>query len=254
MTFRTLLFTLALLPCLISTARAQHPSPKQDSPSAGRSDLPEAPVPAVSDAQQSTPSHPAYKHRTGPYDTLIDTTEIAPHLTASNKVGMGIKASVSPFAVLGWVGSATYGEAFDRSPNYGQDGKAYLQRIGAASAKASSETIFTISVLAPALHEDPRYYILGPGHNGFRRTGHALSSIFFTRTDRGGRSVNYALLGGNLAGSALTHAYYPAENRGATEVLTTFGTSLGGSAIKDLFDEFLSNAAAVTQLKRKLPL
>jgi hypothetical protein len=141
---------------------------------------------------------------------------------------MGLKSAVSPFAVIGWIGSATYDETFNRSPNSVRTARITLS----VSMRASSEGIFTTSILAPIRHEDPRYYILGHGHGSFKRTTYALSRIFITPTDSGGSTVNYALLGGNLAGSALTQAYYPPFNRGASEVLTTFGTSLGGSAVK----------------------
>jgi hypothetical protein len=265
MTFRTSILLasfLSCITCLTPSASAQNSSFLVDAPgssSAQPATLPDSPGAIVSasdsdaDAPQSVNAPPtARTHRTGHYDALIDPTEIAPPLTASNKVGMGLKKAVSPFAVLGWIGSATYGETFNRSPNYGQDGKDYAQRLGASAARASSETIFTTSVLAPILHEDPRYYVLGPGHNGFHRTFYAISQIFITPTDKGTTSVNYALLGGNLAGAALTQAYYPTVNRGPGEVLTTFGTSLAGSLVAYLFDEFLYDEAHIVQLREKL--
>ena len=261
MTFRTSHLCLIAFFYIASISRAQDSlienRPALSSNDATLDTLPEAPLPV--EPSSGAPPAPKGKiaartHETGPFDALIDPTEIAPHLTAFDKVGMGIKQSVSPFALLGWLTSATYGEAINGSPNYGQDGKAYLQRIGAASAKAGSETIFTTSVLAPILHEDPRYFVLGPGHNGFKRTTYAIAQIFLTPTDKGGTSVNFALLGGNLAGSALTQAYYPSVDRGVSQVLTTFGTSLAGSAVKYIFDEFFYDQAHIAQLKRKAHL
>ena len=255
MTFRNFHLGLSALACLSGAVPSISAQDLKAPPCL--SDLPNAPDAVISsnDPPQVTNSQAAARTRSvGRFETLIDPTEIATHLTAFDKVGMGLKRSVSPWAILGWIGSATYGETFNRSPNYGQDPKEYLQRLGAAAARASSETIFTTSILAPMLHEDPRYFVLGPGHSGFKRTTFAFSQIFITRTDKGGNTVNYALLGGNLAGSALTQAYYPSENRGVPEVLTTFGTSLAGSAIAYFFDEFFYNNLRVAQLKHRLPL
>ena len=189
---------------------------------------------------------------TGHFDTLIDPQEIAPKLGASDKVGMGIKASVSPFAVIGWIGSATYSETFNRSPNYGQSGKDYVQRLGAAAARASSEGVFSTSVMAPILHEDPRYFVEGPGHPGLGRAFYALSRVLVTKTDSGRSTINYALLSGNAIGAGLTQTYYPAGNRNLHGTAATFGDSLLGSGVKFLLEEFFYKEASIAQLKKHL--
>ena len=226
--------------------------------------LPEAPVPVESAEDQGgataavvqTGTNPsqvsARTKRTGYFDTLIDPQEIAPRLSVGDKIGMGLKQSVSPFAVIGWVGSATYSETFNRSPNYGQSPKNYLQRIGAAAARASSEDIFSTSVMAPMLREDPRYFVKGPGHPGLGRAFYAVSRVLITRKDDGGSSANYSLLIGNAIGAGLTQTYYPAGNRNFGETADTFAISLAGSAVKFLFEEFVYKEASIAQLKRKL--
>ena len=189
---------------------------------------------------------------TGHFDNLIDPHEIAPKLRATDKTLMGLKASVSPFAVIGWVGSATYSETFNRSPNYGQSAKGYAQRLGAAAARASSEGIFSTSVMAPILREDPRYFVEGPGHPDFHRALYALSRVFVTRTDDGSSTINYALLSGNAIGAGLTQTYYPTGNRNLHGTATTFGISLAGSGVKFLLEEFFYKEASIAQLKSKL--
>jgi hypothetical protein len=194
------------------------------------------------------------RHETTHFDSLIDPTEIAPKLDTFDKVLMGLKQAASPYAVVGWVGVATYEQAFDRSPNYGQTGKGYAQRLGAAAARASSERIFTDSLYAPLFHTDPRYYVMGRDHGAVRRTVHAVSRVFVTRTDAGGETIDLALLAGNLTGAAVTQTYYPPGNRDFEQVMTTFGTSLGGSAVGYLFDEFVANSAEFLQLKKKVEI
>lgn len=210
-----------------------------------------APV-AGEPSQAGKPQPRARTRRTGRFDLLIDPREIAPRLDAFDKVGMGLKASVSPFAAIGWIGSATYSEAFNRSPNYGQNPKDFAQRLGAAAARASSEGIFSTSVMAPILHEDPRFFVEGSGRPGLQRAWYAVTRVLVTRSDSGGGTVNFALLTGNAIGAALTQTYYPAGNRNLRETATTFGTSLGGSAVKYLLEEFFYKEASITQLKAKL--
>jgi hypothetical protein len=246
---------------LAATAGAQNTAVSAD----GRSEsatLPDAPLPAASAivddkgemAQAATNNGPRVRRtvRTGHFDMLIDPKEIVPKITVGDKIGMGLKGAVSPFAVIGWVGSATYSEAFNRSPNYGQSGKDYAQRLGAAAARSSSEGIFSTSVMAPILHEDPRYFVMGPGHSGFRRGLYAVSRVLVTKTDDGRRTINYSLLTGNAIGAALTQTYYPSGNRNFGQTASTFGVSLAGSGVKFLFEEFFYKEASIAQLKRKL--
>ena len=226
--------------------------------------LPDAPLPAFSTAQSDAAAsavpqaagsngprdQPRTVH-TGRFDNLIDPEEIAPGLTAGDKLGMGLKGAVSPFAVLGWITSATYSEAFNRSPNYGQSAPEYAQRLGAAAARASSDSIFSTGVMASILHEDPRYFVEGGGYSGVHRTLYALSRVVITKKDDGQTTVNYALLSGNAIGAGLTQTYYPAGNRNFSQTFTTFGVSLAGSGVKYLLEEFFYKQASIAQLKKR---
>jgi hypothetical protein len=106
-------------------------------------------------------------------------------------------------------------------------------------------------VFAPALHEDPRYYVIGAGHSGLKRTVYAVTRVVFTRTDGGAQTLNVSLLAGNLAGATLTQLYYPPVNRSVRQVAETWGASLGGSAFGDLFKEFLTPEAERLGLKHR---
>ncbi len=219
--------------------------------------LPDAPVPAgysssVIPAAGAFQKHPVTTKVAGPYDDTIEVNETAPRLSQKDKFWMGVRGSVSPFAAVGWLSSAVYEQAFDGSPNYGQTGKGFAQRFGAAAARATSEDIFSTSILAPVLHEDPRYYVLGPGHSLVKRTVYSVTRTLVTRTDSGKTTVNLSLLGGNLAGSVLAKTYYPPNNQDAKEVLATFGGSIGGSALGYFIDEFFGNAANLIHFKKKV--
>jgi hypothetical protein len=232
-----------------STAAAAASLP--DAPGASSS-LDSAPSPELQTAASLASTTP---HTAGKYDTVILPGQTAARLTAHDKVIFGIKDSLSPFSAAGWVLSAAYEQVTDGSPNYGvlqntQTGKSFAQRLGAAAARDTSETIFSESILAPILHEDPRYYAK-TNRNFFYRVIYAGTRPVLTRTNGGRTTINLSQLGGNLAGSALTQAYYPPLNRGFTEVLKTFGGSVGGSAVGDLASEFLPGLLEAVHFKKK---
>lgn len=170
----------------------------------------------------------------------IEPGQTAVKLSGFDKVLLGARHVTSSFAAITWVVSAGYEQLLNSRPNYGETVKGFAQRVGADAARNISEGVFSDSVLAPILHEDPRFYKLGPGHPLNERLRHALLQPIVTRTDAGDRTINFAQIGGTLAGAALTDAYYPSINRTTGATLITFGTSMGGGAVGYLFNEFFS--------------
>jgi hypothetical protein len=176
-----------------------------------------------------------------PTQKYIAPGQAAPSLTANDKVLLGLRDAFSPFAASGWFASAGYEQLLNGSPNYGTDRGAFGERLGSSAIRDASEGIFTDSVMSPLLREDPRYYRLGPAHNFFARLVYAGTRPLITRTDGGRLSPNLALLSGTLGGAALTNLYYPQVNRGPTQTMETFGTSIGGSALGDVVSEFYAD-------------
>jgi hypothetical protein len=194
------------------------------------------------DAGSGTASKAATPHEAGEFDKVIEPGDTAAKLTVFDKSLLGMRHSISAFSAAGWVLVAGYEQVTNGSPNYGQTGKGFAQRLGAAAARDFSEGVFSDAIVAPILHQDPRYYRMGPRHNVLKRFVYAGTRTIFTRTDGGVQTVNFSLLGGNVAGAALTQAYYPPINRGFGEVAKTFATSIGGAAFGFEFDEFFLDA------------
>jgi hypothetical protein len=193
----------------------------------------------------SMPKHAAHLQMT------IAPGEVADPMTVHEKVVGGIKDSVSLFSVAGWFASAGWEQLTNGSPNFGTDKGAFGQRLGTAAIRNISEGILSDSLFAPVFHEDPRYYIMGPGNNFFKRLVYAGTRVIITRTDSGHTTPNFALIAGNAAGSALTIPYYPSKNTTFSEVAQTFGGSLGGSAIGYVVDEFIVDALVDLHLKKR---
>jgi len=221
-------------------------------------DLPDAPGEPVDTStsnqpvvQKPSPLRPRSRGvLTGHLDMVVLPDEVAAPLTARQKFFLGVKESVSPYELIGWAASAGFSQLRNSAPNYGTDSGAYGQRFGAAAARNASENIFGDALLAPLLHEDPRYYTLGPDHNPVKRGLYAITRVFITRTDGGRSTPNLSLLSGNLAAAALTNAYYPQINRSASQTFKTFGASLGGSAIGFSFSEFYVDALELIHMKK----
>jgi hypothetical protein len=95
--------------------------------------------------------------------------------------------------------------------------------------------------MASALHEDPRYYRLGPDRNPALRIIYAITRPLITRTDSGNYSPNLSLMTGTLGGAALTNAYYPSIDHGGRQTLKVFGGSMGGEALSDMIREFFGD-------------
>jgi hypothetical protein len=185
------------------------------------------------------------------HDITIQPGQTAPRLSARDKTILGLRESVSLFSMAGWIGAAGYGQLVDGTPNYGTDSGAFGERIGANAIHGITHNIIGNSFFAPLFHDDPRYYKMGKGHNVGRRSIYALTRVFVTRSDDGLARPNYSLISGNIAGAALTNAYFPDVNHGAAETAKIFGTSMIGSAVGFIVTEFADDALQIAHLKKQ---
>jgi hypothetical protein len=198
----------------------------------------------------SPPSPNARTKHSARFAWAIAPDEMAQPMSAHDKIVGSLTHSVSLFSATGWLSSAGWAQLTNGIPNYGTDKGAFGQRLGTAAIHGTSNGIFSNSIFAPVFHEDPRYYIMGRGNNFFKRAIYATTRTMITRTDDGHATPNFALWAGNAAGAALTVTYFPAKNTTSTEVVKTFGTSLGGSAVGFFVREFLGDALGFAHLKK----
>jgi hypothetical protein len=205
------------------------------------------PSPAATRAAPAT----ARTRPTSPYDKYIDTHEIAPPLDAHDKMILGLRATVTPFAFLSIVSAAGFEQGRDSSPHYGTDRGAFAARVGAAGARDTSELLLSDSLLAPVFHEDPRYYQLGPRRSLFARTTYAMSRVFVTRTDDGNPTPNFSLLLGYAGAIGLSNTYYPEGDRSFKQSAENYCGSLGGAAFAFVVREFLDEALLDAHLRKR---
>jgi hypothetical protein len=219
-------------------------------------ELPEAPgvppaaagTPGEPGAQGSSQATPTVAPRLTKY---IPSGWTAQTLTPHDKVLLGLRDLYSPLNFIAMVASAGYEQALNGEPNYGTDRGAFGERLGAAAIRESTQGLFTDSIFSPLLHEDPRYYVQGPSHGFFYRTGYAVTRTLVTKTDSGKSSVNGALLMGYAASAALSYTYYPTINKDFHDTAATFGGSLGGAALGFFVSEFSDDVLKAVHLRKK---
>ena len=221
--------------------------PTADAPSASLPDSPGALLASQRISSSNDSEHNAFGAETtganirptiAPRVKFIAAGRVAPKQQAHDKLLLGLRELVTPFAVIGWLGSAGWSQLIDGPPNYGTNGTAFAQRFGAAAALSSSKEIFSDSILATAFHQDPRYYQLGNGHGFFSRALYAATRPIVGRTDSGKTIPNYAFILGSGGAAGLTRAYYPERNQTGGQIARTWATTLGGSAVGSLVSEF----------------
>jgi len=152
-----------------------------------------------------------------------------------------ITSSVLKMGTIGAVFSASFTagrqQLFDSRPHYGTDSGAYGERVGADYARQSTQAIFNGGMSA-ILRDDPRYYVLGPGHPLKSRVFYAAERVLITHKDSGGDAVNIPLFTGIVASQALANGIYPERDRDWTRVATGSLGSIASRMATQQFKEF----------------
>jgi hypothetical protein len=159
-------------------------------------------------------------------------------LRPRDKWQLFVKESVDPYAFVSAAAGAGIAQWHNDDPKYGNGGKAYLQRFGAAQADLTSQNFFQDAVLATLLHEDPRYFRKGPGSTVINRVIYAMSRAVITRRDSGKNGFNFSGILGMEMGIALSNTYYPPKSVNGQEVAERTFTSFTASALGNLLPEF----------------
>lgn len=159
-------------------------------------------------------------------------------LSARDKFVHFARNAISPLTFLGAAGAAGISQATNSDPAFGQGGRAYLRRFGAAVADSESRRFFADFVFPAVFHEDPRYFRKAQGGGGVRM-GYALTRVLVTRRDSGARSFNFSEVLGTLASAGLSNAYLRERERTGAKTMQRAAVSFGVDAGFNLLREFL---------------
>ncbi len=147
------------------------------------------------------------------------TNKNALPLSPGQKFKLFFKSSTDPWPFLLAGAVAGIGQASDSFPEWGQGAQGYAKRFGAAYSDAFIGNFFGNAVLPVVLREDPRYFQKGTGAP-MKRFLWAAASTFWCKRDNGKWGPNYANVGGNMIGAAISRAYYPPSERTFGDVVS----------------------------------
>jgi hypothetical protein len=249
------LWTSFLLPLLLMAGRAfaQDAAVEQQSvpPATDGSATAAKPAtpPAESDAQApQTKAEHAQADQEAPPDKRVlgvlpnyRTANITDHyqpITTKQKLIIACKDSFDYPLILLAGGLAGISQLDDSDPSYHQGIEGYAKRLAANYADQAIGNMMTEGFFPAMLHEDPRYFRIGPSRGTKKyRTWYAFSRIFVTRTDAGGTRFNYSEWAGNATGVAISNLYHP-DGRDALDNVEKLLEQCATDGISQILKEF----------------
>jgi hypothetical protein len=159
-------------------------------------------------------------------------------LNSKQKFKLAWKTVVDPFTFVFVGGVAGVEQAQDHFKEYGQGAEGYGKRFGAGYADAVTGTFIGSAILPSLLKQDPRYFYKGTGSAG-ARIRYAVANSVICKGDNRRWQPNYSSILGSLAAGGISNLYYPAADRGADLTFENAAIGIGGSAVTNLFQEFV---------------
>jgi hypothetical protein len=181
----------------------------------------------------------------------VENAGDVPPMTAGQKFQATARSVFDPMN-LAWYGLlAGIGQAQNSEPGYHQGWTGYEKRYAAFMGDGVIENFSTQAVMPALFHQDPRYFQSGEG-GYWRRTGHAVSHIFVTRSDSGKAQFNYSEILGSAAASGIsTYAYHPRDDRNLANVGSVWASQVAYDALSYVIKEFWPDIRRkMTKVKR----
>ena len=159
-------------------------------------------------------------------------------LTSKQKFSLATHDTLDWTSWIGISAAAGIEQANNSFAGYGQGAAGYGKRWAAQFGDGRISDYMSHAVFASLLHQDPRYFYQGTGTKKSRLI-HALSSSFIARGDSGKNMPNYSYLLGAMTAGALSNAYYPHADRGASLVFVNSFIGIAGRSGGAVVQEFL---------------
>jgi hypothetical protein len=185
------------------------------------------------------------------FQTVRDSHGEVPPLTARQKWYLALKETEDPFNIASAAMTAGFAQHDNQTPRYGEGPAAYGKRFGAALADFGSQNAFSAGLFASVLHQDPRYFRMGPAEGIAHRVVYSISRLGIARQDSGKAAFNASNFFGMILGIAASNAYYPAASRTGSVMVGRLGTSLMGGAIGNVMSEFWPDIQKMLHRKKR---
>jgi hypothetical protein len=132
---------------------------------------------------------------------------------------------------------AAVGQALKSYPEFHEGAAAYGRYYWHTFADAGVENYLVGSIFPVITREDPRYYTLDRG-GFFRRVRYAMSRLWITRKDAGGKAFNFSEILGSGSAAEVSSLYYPRQERGAGKVLERWTSQFLNDGVSNIIQEF----------------
>ena len=171
-------------------------------------------------------------------DVPVTISSYAP-LTTSERVRLYLVSAYGPEAILRATASAGIGQWRDTPKEWKQGSEAYGERFGDALARHVIRKTLEAGAAA-ALHEDNRYF-RSTDAGVWKRTRHAIGSVFVARNPAGGEHFAYSRFGGAVGASFISRAWQPPSETTAGDAAVNFGITMAIDMGWNVFKEFCPN-------------
>jgi len=196
-------------------------------------------------AQPATRTKPAKK-----FHRVVHPDQLAPPLTAGDKLALAVMSRLTVSDIFSTAFSAGLSHWRDGRPHYGVDEGAFGERLGGIALKQTTQSIFSYGLYAAAFHDDPRYYVMGDGHNVTKRLVYSATRLVITKKDDGTPAPNWPKFAGVVSAAALSNAYYPQRDRGPLNTTYSVLNSFATSVLNNEIHEFIGDAAKIFHHKK----
>jgi hypothetical protein len=170
----------------------------------------------------------------------VTYTTDPPPLFAKQKFDLAWKSVIDPVTIVGVAFLAGIDQASDQFGGYGQGAQGYARRFGAEYGDVFFGTFIGSALLPSVLHQDPRYFYLGPEYSTKKRWAHALENSIIARNDRTKKwEPNYSGIIGSFAAGGVSYLYYPPSDRTTGLFLENSLVRLGESSVAGILQEFV---------------
>jgi len=171
--------------------------------------------------------------------TAGPTKPVAPEfvpMTASERARKYLLGAFGPSAIVRAAASAgiSQGTVTPKEWKVGPD--AYGDRFGNAFAKHAVREALEYGMSA-ALHEDNRYF-RSTESGFFKRSKHAIASVFVARNETGGEHFAYSRFGSVLGSSFISRLWQPRSEDSSGDALSSFGLTMVSDIGFNIFHEF----------------
>jgi hypothetical protein len=171
------------------------------------------------------------------YGTTSGTAPFMP-ITAKQKFTIAAKDTFDYPVYLIAAGFAGLYQMDDQNPSYGQGLKGYAKRFGSAYGDQAASNLLAEGLIPAVMHQDPRYFRLGPARTKWYRIGYALRGVMVTKNDRGTWTFNAGEWVGNAAAVAISDLYYPDDTRDSLDNAEKLLVQVATDAFTNVLREF----------------